>query len=437
MDRLDGHVLDKGKDMSKGILTGTVICLALVAWGCGDGDNPVNSRVAAQMDDSGVTPEGIAGVVSANNLFALEVYEKLRSDEGNLFLSPYSISTALTMVYEGARGETAEEIARVFHLPADSAERRAAFAAVHNRLNEPDNEYALSVANALWAQEDYGFLDPFLNALQNHYAAGASSLDFVGSTEEARQTINTWVEDRTNRKIRNLFPAGTLDANTRLVLTNAIYFKGEWATGFDPDQTRTEAFHVSPARTVNVPTMRLTGEDASFRYTEDRSVQVLELPYKGERLSMLILLPAADSLDAFENDLTPGKLNEWQDGLRKQRVDVFLPRFTYETKYFMNRLLQEMGMPAAFSQQADLSGMDGTRGLSIQHVIHQAFVEVNEEGTEAAAATGVAVGLTSVPQVTVFRADRPFLFAIQDTETGLLLFLGKIVDPTIGSATRN
>ncbi len=421
----------------KKIIYGGAI-LGLVAWGCGDMiSNPVSGEFGLRMDDSGATSEGISKVVQANNQFALDVYSELKGEEGNLFLSPYSISTALAMTYEGARGQTAEEIARVFHFPTDDPERRAAFAAVHNQLNEAAADYTLRVANALWAQEDYRFLEAYLNVLQSYYAAKATNVDFGGEPEKARQTINAWVEERTERKIRDLFPQGTINGDTRLVLTNAIYFKGQWITQFDKRQTKNEAFHVSPDRSVNVPMMRLTGEGVEFKYTQDEDVQVLEMPYKGAKLSMLVLLPRSGGLAAFENALTLEKLEGWRARLRKQRVDVFMPKFTFETKYFMKEVLQKMGMPTAFTGGADFSGMDGTRNLFIQHVIHQAFVDVNEEGTEAAAATGVSIGRTSVPQVAVFRADRPFLFAIQDTGRGNLLFLGRVVNPEAGSATRS
>lgn len=422
--------------MKKTLWIGAI--LGLVAWGCGDMiSNPISGEFGLRMDDSGATAAGISEVVRANNRFALDVYSELKGDEGNLFLSPYSISTALAMTHEGARGQTAEEIARVFHFPTDDPGRRAAFAALHNRLNEAAADYTLRVANALWAQKDYRFLEAYLNVLQSYYAAKATNVDFSGATETARQTINTWVEERTERKIKDLFPQGTIDSDTRLALTNAIYFKGQWVTQFDKRQTKNEAFHVSPDRSVNVPMMRLTGEGVEFKYIQDEDVQVLEMPYKGAKVSMLVLLPRSGGLAAFENGLTPEKLEGWRAGLRRQRVDAFLPKFTFETKYFMNKVLQKMGMPTAFSGGADFSGMTGTRDLAIQHVIHQAFVDVNEEGTEAAAATGVSVGRTSVPQVAVFRADRPFLFAIQDTERGNLLFLGRVVNPAVGSATRS
>lgn len=408
-----------------------VICLGFVVWQCGS-SNPVNNTVIGlRMDDRGATPAGIDAVVQANNQFALDVYAELKQADGNVFLSPYSISTALAMTYEGANGQTAEEMAQVFYFPTDDDARRAAFAALHNALNEEDAEHELRVANALWAQKDYVFLETYTNTLQNFYAANASNLDFRGASEDARKTINTWVEAQTNDKIENLFPQGSLSASTRLVLTNAIYFKGDWLTQFDKNKTQNETFYLTSNTSASVPMMRLTDGVARFKYAEVDGGQILEMPYKGEKLSMIVLLPERGNLAHFESVFSLENLNRWKGQMHLQKVDVFLPKFTFKTKYLLNGTLQKMGMPTAFSNAADFSGMDGTQNLAIQVVVHQAFVDVNEEGTEAAAATGVGVELTSVPlPPPVFRADRPFLFMIQDVAHGNILFLGRVADPT-------
>ena len=279
-------------------------------------------------------------------------------------------------------------------------------------------------------KKDYQFLEAYINTLQSYYAATATNLDFAGATEGARKTINAWVEVHTNHKIKDLFPKGSLSALTRLVLTNAVYFKGQWVTQFDKEQTKDAAFHISPNNAVTVSLMRLTGDGVRFNYAENEGVQVLEMPYKGEKLSMICFLPTNGDIAEFENTFSLEKLEGSKNQLRTQRVDVFLPRFTFETKYFMSETLKKMGMPTAFSSASDFSGMDGTRTLAIQTVIHQAFVDANEEGTEAAAATGVAVAERSVrPPVPVFRADRPFLFFIHDIEHGNILFLGRVAYP--------
>ncbi|MFH1193962.1 MAG: serpin family protein [bacterium] len=382
-------------------------------------------------NDKGATLAGINSVINANDQFALDLYSQLKNSDGNIFFSPYSISTALAMAYEGARGKTADEIQSVFHFPTDGNLRKSSFAAIHNQLNKPDAKYKLNIANALWAQNDYKFLNDYLTTLQQYYAGKATNVDFKNSTEEARQTINKWVESKTNNKIKDLFPQGSLNTMTQLVLTNAIYFKGTWIKQFEKSQTRDEDFRVSSTNTIKVPMMKRTDKNAKFNYTEDDNVQILEMPYEGGKLSMMVLLPKNDNLSSLESSLTLEKINDWRSKLKEQRVDVFMPKFTFDTKYFMNETLAKMGMPTAFTYDADLSGMDGTQSLFIQKVIHQAFVDVNEEGTEAAAATGVSVGFKSaMPQQSIiFRADHPFIFAIQDKDSGNILFLGRVSNP--------
>ena len=382
-------------------------------------------------DDSGATPQGIASHSDANDQFALEFYSNIRgSEDGNIFYSPYSISTALSMTYEGARGETADEIQSVFHFSENDSERRSSAAAIYNQLNQWDSEYQLNTANALWIQEDYPVFDGFKETVEDYYVGKASNVDFMRDTEQARQTINSWVEQKTNYKIKDLFPQGTLSDMTRLVLTNAIYFKGTWVKQFDKAKTMDEDFRISSDQTVKVPMMRLTGDEAEFNYFEDEELQMLEMLYEGDDLSMIILLPKDDSLESLEESLTTQNLNEWRSQSREQRVNVYMPRFTFESKYILNENLKEMGMPTAFNPAAaDFSGIADVEQLYIGLVIHQAFVDVNEEGTEAAAATGVGMDLTSMPMVKEFRADHPFIFIIQERETGNILFLGRVMDP--------
>ena len=427
------------KNLQKGFVIPLIITIiALLAIGGGVylyiNKKPVTPpvvNVPIVVDDKTATPAGINSVINANNQFAFDLYSELKNKEGNIFFSPYSISTALAMVYEGAKGKTADEIQSVFHFPAESSIRRPAFAAIYNELNKPDSKYTLSTANALWAQNDYKFLNDYLTTLEQYYGGKATNLDFKNSTEEARQTINNWVESKTNNKIKNLFPQGSLDNTTRLVLTNAIYFKGTWVKQFEKNQTKDGNFRVSSVNTVKVPMMQQTDKDAKFNYTEDNNLQVLEMPYEGDKLSMIVLLPKNDNISSLENSLTLEKINEWKTKLIKQRVDVFMPKFTFDTKYFMSDTLEKMGMPTAFTSAADFSGMDGTQNLSIQIVVHQAFVDVNEEGTEAAAATGVAMatGMAAPQPIPTFRADHPFIFIIQDKDSGNILFLGRVANP--------
>ena len=380
----------------------------------------------------------INNVVDANNQFALDYYSQLKKkDSGNIFFSPFSISSALAMTYEGAKGQTAEEMRSVFYFPADDNLRRTEYAAIFDELNKGDKKYKLSTANAIWAQKDYQFLAEYFNRVEKYYGGKANNLDFAKDPEGSRITINNWVEDQTNDKIKDLIPQRVIDALTRLVLTNAIYFKGEWVKQFNVEDTRDENFRISKNNSVKVPMMQRTDEDAKFNYAENDKLQILEMPYSGEELSMLVLLPINDDLATLEDLLSTKKLSGWKKDLEEQRVKVFIPKFKFETKCFMADDLKTMGMPKAFQWPgADFSGMDGTKNLYIGQVIHQAFVEVNEEGTEAAAATAVvmlegAAPGQKTPKIPVFRADHPFIFLIQEKASGNILFMGRVVNPTL------
>jgi serpin B len=376
------------------------------------------------------TPEmienGTALVIRANNQFSIDLYSELKGEEGNIFFSPYSISTALAMLYEGARGQTADEIQEVFHFPIEDEVRRNSYSELIEKLNNENVPYKLSNANALWVQKNYPILKEYIETVEKYYFGRATNLDFVGAAEESRQTINTWVEDQTNNKIKGLFPPGTINELTRFVLTNAIYFKGNWVKQFDKDLTREMEFKVSPEKTVLVPMM--THPEDSFNYGRTEDLEILEMLYEGEEFSMLILLPKNDDLSSIEESFTLEKLNILRKSLHNSHTMVVMPKFNLETKYFLQKKLPNMGMPSVFIPNvADLSGIDGTKDLFVEIVVHQAFVDVNEEGTEAAAATGVGIGVTSMPSV--FLVDHPFIFIIQERETGNILFMGRVSDP--------
>lgn len=374
--------------------------------------------------------QDLGSVVDANNQFAFELYSQYKSRDGNIFFSPYSISSALAMTYEGARGKTADEIQSVFHFPKDESARKESFLKIYNQINKKDKKYQLHTANALWAQKNYLFLEDYFKSVEKYYGGKITNLDFVKETEKSRLTINKWVEGQTNDKIKDLVPPGSVDRDTRLVLTNAIYFKGFWLKQFDKKDTEEEDFRVSSGKTVKSRMMHSTGKGAEFNYAETDKLQILELPYEGKELSMLILLPKENSLESIEDSLNAEKLSELKSLLRKEEVDVYIPKFTFETKYFMAEDLCKMGMPTAFLVSADFSGMTGKRDLFISEVIHQAFVDVNEEGTEAAAATAVVMIKTVVlGGIKTFKADHPFIFIIQERETGNILFLGRVVNP--------
>ena len=411
------------------ILIISLITLAFILAGCNDSNVPGPIIVA---NDSEAKPDEVVRTVNDNTQFALDVYTKLaQENEGNVFLSPWSISSALAMTAEGAKGDTLTEMRNVLHLADDDTVRRSSFAAIYNQINKKDKEYKLHTANALWAQQDYEFLQEYFDTVEDYYGGKVTNVDFVTETERARIMINDWVAEKTNDKIKDIIPPGVLDSTTRLVLSNAIYFKGTWVKEFTKKDTHDAPFRMSPDKTITVDMMVRDDKDAKFNYYENEDLQVLEMLYKGEELSMLVLLPKDEDMAKLEQSLTAENLAEWREGLFERTIDVYMPKFKFETKYFMVETLSEMGMPTAFNPTvADFSGMTGGRDLFISQVIHQAFVDVNEEGTEAAAATVIVMELTTAGPMNNFRADHPFIFIIQERETGNILFMGRVVDPT-------
>ncbi|MBN2198116.1 serpin family protein [Candidatus Wolfebacteria bacterium] len=384
-------------------------------------------------EDVGSTVQGISEVVDANNKFAFDLYSELNnSEKGNIFYSPYSIFSALAMTYEGAKNQTASEMKSVFHFPENEI-LRPNFAKIYNDINENANDYDLKIGNALWAQQNFYFLEDYMDRVEKYYGGKAVNVDFANKTEETRQTINSFIEEQTKNKIKNLIPKGALDLTTRLVLTNAVYFKGDWEWQFDIKETFESDFKITPDNIIKTEMMNMKPgiDEAKFNYLDNGDLQVLELPYKGDKISMLILLPT-ENLDVVESNLTFEKINEYKSQMKETKLDLIsLPKFEFETKYFMKETLSNLGMSSAFSfQDADFSGMTGKKDLFIGFVIHQAYIKVDEKGTEAAAATAVGMNLTSMPNFrTVFKADHPFLFMIQEKQTGNILFLGKVVNP--------
>lgn len=384
-------------------------------------------------------------IIKGNNEFAFDLYAKLRSTEGNLFFSPYSISTALALTYSGARGLTESQMAGVLHFPIITKSGtklsstlipdRQQFASVFGKIIKDLNNrgekggYQLSVANALWGQKGYEFLEEFLELIKTNYDGQLNEVDFIKATESARQTINKWVEKKTNNKIQNLIQKGVLDSMTRLVLTNAIYFKGNWARQFKEDKTKDAPFTLADGEKIEAAMMNQTAE---FGYMETDSFQGLELPYVDDELSMIILLPKKnDGLDEFEKTLTVENLSKWLNKLYKREVVVSVPKFKMTSQFSLASVLKSMGLTDAFSSNANFSGINGKRDLFISAVIHKAYVDVNEEGTEAAAATAVTIRLTSIgpSRTPVFKADHPFLFLIRDNHTNSILFIGRVMNP--------
>ena len=394
----------------------------------------------------------LKAVAAGNFKFALKLYDQLKNQKGNLFLSPYSISTALAMTHAGARGETETEMTKALQFPTFpdkeggqlGRERlHAAFSELKLGLREAQKQgdVQLSIANALWPQKNYAFRPEYLNLIERDYDSVGRPLDYANG-EKARGIINRWVEQETKEKIKDLIPSGALDSLTRMVLTNAIYFKGDWLTQFKEKSTREMPFKISPDKTVQTPMMYQKG---NFGYYQDPDVQVLEMPYKGDKVSMFVLLPnqgggqpfrrptnppaKKKTLADLEKILSPAKLSEWVGKVRRAKVDTWFPKFKMTSEFSLSQQLQALGMKKAFGG-ADFSGMDGTKNLYISAVLHKAFVEVNEEGTEAAAATAVVIRTKSArPMGPRFRADHPFLFLIRDKATGSILFLGRYAEP--------
>jgi serpin B len=387
------------------------------------------------------TPDNTRAVADANNRFAFDLYSRLAKErentDSNIFFSPFSLSSALAITYEGARGKTADEIRSVCYFPENNTALRGGFSAINAGINSGDPHYSLRTANALWAEKTNPFLTEYITTSERSYGAKTTNLDFIGHPEDSRITINTWVEDKTEDRIKDLIPGGVIGPTTRLVITNAIYFKGDWVKQFDKNKTAVAEFRTAPGKTVKVPMMQRTDEDAIYLYAENNDLQILSMPYEhstGKKLSMVVLLPNADNLTPAEAYLSADTLSALQQSAESRRVKVYFPKYTLKTKYSLPKLLGAMGMPTAFTGNANFSGMDGTKNLLISDVIHQAFVDVNEEGTEAAAATAVVMRLAAAPAnpdpVPVFRADHPFIFLIQDDETGSILFMGRVVNPT-------
>lgn len=417
----------------------TIISLTLIAIliGCA----PAASADVLQSDLPRETPDpppanDLQTLVDGNNAFAFALYRQAVSGDDNVFFSPYSISLALAMAYAGAEGDTEAEMgdALRYHLSQDRL--HPAFNYLDQQLatrgqdarGKDEDGFRLNVVNAAWGQEGYPFLSEYLDVLARNYGAGLRILDFVGNPEGSRNTINDWVEEQTEERIQDLIPQGAIDELTRLVLTNAVYFNAAWESQFEEGATSDAPFHLLDGTETEVPMMR---QMASFGHYRGSNYHAVELPYDGREISMVVLVPDRGEFDRFESDLDHELVREAIDNLERTEVRFSMPRFSIESTLDLKAALSAMGMQQAFDPRvADFSGMDDTRELYISDVLHKAFVDVDEDGTEAAAATAVVVGTTSAPldpvEVTL---DRPFIFLIRDMETNTTLFIGRVTDP--------
>ncbi len=392
----------------------------------------------SRVENPQVDPSDVSQVTNGNTAFAVDLYQKLREQGGNLFFSPYSISVALAMTYAGARGGTEQQMANTMHFAPTGDKLHAVYNFLDQKLasrakqqtGDGGQAFQLDIANSIWGQDGFSFLPSFLDILSQNYGAGMRVTDFVQSPEASRQAINDWVSQQTQDKIHDLFPEGSIDNNTRLVLANAIYFKASWATPFTSSATQNKPFYLLDKNLVDVPMMTAPVDNQMLYYKGD-GVQSVVLPYEGNQVSMVIVMPDEGQYDKFETGLTSGELNQIFQSAQNKSIQLSMPKFKIESQFGLAETLSAMGMKDAFDpSQADFSGMDGNKDLYITSVMHKAFINVDEQGTEAAAATGVAVGLLSMPQEPMrFTVNRPYLFFIRDNETGTILFAGRVLNP--------
>ena len=413
------------------------IALAIFLSACGHSPSANMAQSSLKRIASPNVPSADSQtLVDGNNAFALDIYRTLSAQDGNLILSPFSMSLALAMTYAGARGETESQMADTLHFDLPQGQLHPAFNALDQDLaprgkaiSDDEEPLQLNIANAIWAEQTYPFLQDFLDVIASNYGAGIALADFNNKYESIRKEINDWVYDETQEKIKDLIPEGILNSDTRMVLVNAIYFKADWLDQFDPVETHDYPFHLLDGTDVTVKFMK---QNVALPYYLGDGFQAVELAYAGDTAAMDILLPDEGNFETFESALNSNLLDQTLDGLQPASFDIFLPKFTFESSFDLSETLKSMGMVAAFDpDSADLSGMTGKNDLFISDVIHKAFVAVDEAGTEAAAATGAFAQITSAlfgnPAVMI---DRPFIFIIRDKPSGQILFIGRVLDPT-------
>ena len=416
------------------VLVGSGVVIA----GCRpSGSGEVARSSVARASNPGLPESVIRPFTDANNAFALDLYGSLRTHAANLVVSPYSVSAALAMTYAGARGETESQMAAALHFDLPPDQLHPAFNQLELSLAgvgapDPSGEqpFQLKIANAIWTDRTLALLNDYLDVIAGNYAAGIHLADFINAFEAARGEINAWVSQQTERRIKNLIPEGALDASTRMVLVNAIYFKGDWQHQFDAADTTEEPFRLLDGSEVHVKMMHALLPNAS--HTEGDGFQVVQLPYEGGTAAMMLIVPDQDQFAVFDQSLDATRLRAINANLQPVSVQLGLPKFSFGASFDMGGELAALGMPDAFDpENADFSGMTGGRDLYVSKVLHQAFVAVDEKGTEAAAATSVIMAPTSImlPDLSLV-LDRPFIFIIHDLGTKQILFMGRVLDPT-------
>ena len=399
----------------------------------GCGKSPVVQSEKDRITSPDVNKTDLEALADGNNTFAFDLYQALKETNGNLFYSPYSISSALAMTYAGARGETEKQMGDTLHFSLPQEKLHPAFNSIAltlaSRGQETEDQdkmgFVLKNVNAIWGQKEYKFQPAFLDILAENYGAGMRTLDFTREPEKSRLTINNWVSEQTANKIQELLPAGSIDPGIFLVLTNAVYFKANWFHQFDEKKTINGQFNLLNGSKVTVPMMNQT---EYFDYAEGNGYQAVELLYRTRELSMIILLPEQGDFQKYENSLQYSQLKEIIDNLEYRQVILSMPKFGFNSEFNLKQTLSKMGMPIAFSGSADFSGIAEGGGF-IDSVYHSAFVAVDEKGTEAGAATAVTIKKAAPGGPVEFTMDRPFIFLIRDIETNTILFMGRVVNP--------
>ncbi|RPH33513.1 MAG: serpin family protein [Bacteroidales bacterium] len=365
----------------------------------------------------------------SNNQFAIDFYKQIAIEEkGNILFSPFSLSVAMGMTYAGTKGVSQEQIGNVFHFTSNDDKFHIQLGNTIKQINSKVGPIQLKIVNTLWAEKTFPFKQSYNTLLKKAYLAAVKPMDFINKFEQSRLAINDNVYKATNEKIKDLLPPNSLNNLTRLVLTNAIYFKGDWKTMFKKELTSDRDFFIAPKKAIKCSMMSVKGD---FNYYEDSKLQALELPYIGGNFSMVVILPFSKiSLEEITKILSNDILDDIVRELNEQEVTISIPKFKLSNGYQLKQMLSKMGMPQPFTDDADFTGMTTASSLKISDVFHKAFIEVNEQGTEASAATAVVVATKSVHFVKSFIANRPFLFLIKEKSTGTILFMGRVVDPT-------